>query len=217
MQLEPRQEIILSQCEERVTFECQMEPKMMQILALWLLMGLFTTLWGLAILIRLVHLSHDDLRVAGIMPIFFGCLVFGASWLVARLASTVTFDLKQKLITITPKWQMGRKQIYRFDEIQSLHVAKRSVGALPFILRRWRFFFILRHRRKISFGETYDTLGRDEYLLSCTDKISSLTSITSQIEYNLKHVLFFERKTSTSAYPPAREAELHNLNDLSTS
>jgi hypothetical protein len=194
MQLGPRQGIILSQCEERLTFECQMEPKMMQILALWLLMGLITTLWGLAILIGLpswfFHLSHDVLRVAGIMPIFFGCLVFGASWLVARLASTVIFDLKQKLITITPKWQLGRKQIYRFDETQSLHVAKRSVGALPFVLRRWRFFFILRDKKKITFGETYDTLGRDEYLRSCTDKISSLTGITSQIEYNLKHVLF---------------------------
>jgi hypothetical protein len=190
MQLGPRQKIILSQSNETVTFDCQMEPKMMQILASWLLMGLITTLGGLAILLGFVHLSPHDPRGVGVMPIFFGCCAFGASWLVARLASTVTFDLKQSLITITPKWRLGRKQTYRFDEIQSLHVAKRSVGAIPYILRQWRFFFIFRNEKKITFGETYVEKGNDEYIRSCADKISSATGIPSQIEYDLKHILF---------------------------
>ncbi len=166
-----------------------MEPKREQVLALRLLMGLLTILCGLGIFIGLG--PHNALRGVGFMPITFGCCAFGASWLVARLSSTVTFDLKQKLITITPKWQLGRIRTYRFDEIQSLHVAKRSVGALPFILRRWRFFFILRDGKKITFGETYVEKGRDEYIRRCTDKISSVTGISSQIEYNLKHILFF--------------------------
>ena len=191
LQFGPGQEIFLSQKAETMTFECQMEPEMMQILAGWLLMGLITSLGGLAILSGLVHLSPHNPRGVGAMPIFFGCCAFGASWIVARLASTVTFDLKQNLIAITPKWHLGRKQTYRFDEIQSLHVAKRSVGALPYILRRWRFFFIIRNsKKKITFGETYVKKGRDEFIRSCADKISSATGIASEIEYDLKHILF---------------------------
>ncbi len=190
MKLGPRQEIILSQRNEIVTFECPVEPKVLKILALWLLMGLFTTLQGLAISLGLVHLSPHDPRGVGVMPMFFGCCVLGASWLVARLASTVTFDLKQNLITITPKWQLGWKQTYRFDEIQSLHIAKRSVGALPGILYQWRFFFVLQNKRTVTFVGTAVEKDRDEYIRSYAGKISSATGVPSQIDYDLKHVLF---------------------------
>ncbi|MBJ7534782.1 hypothetical protein JDN40_11760 [Rhodomicrobium vannielii ATCC 17100] len=189
MQLRQKQEIILSQDDETVNFECQMETKVMLILALWLLVGLITTLGGVAILLRLVHLApHYPLGV-GFIPISFGCCVFGASWLLARLASTVSFDLKQELITITPKWRFGRRQTLHFDEVQCLYGAKRLVGVLPLIIQ-WRFFFMLKTGKRISFGETYNAARRDIFIRGCTDKISSVTGIASKLDYSLKHVLF---------------------------
>jgi hypothetical protein len=109
MQFGPLHRIVLKKSEEAVTLECQMGYRGMQILSGWLLMGGSTVLIGFVQLSGLAHLPHNAPRAVGIMPLIFGCLALGASWYKARTARTVTFNLKQKLVTITPNVAFGGK------------------------------------------------------------------------------------------------------------
>ena len=182
MQLGALQTFVLSTSDEGATLECQMGHLDMKILGGWILMGIITISIGLALLSGLAHLQSNAPRAAGIMPLIFGCFTLGASWYTARFASTVTFDLKQKLATITPKWHLGRKQTYRFDELQSLRAIKHLVKPYSFIGRRWwydywRLSFVLNNNNEIAFGEGYPPRRRDEYIQIYIDTISSLTGI----------------------------------------
>ena len=185
MQLGPWQTFILKENEQGLTLECQMDDLDKKILGGWILMGTITIPLGLAILLGLAHLPDNTPRGVGLMPLIFGCIAFGASWDKARLASTTTFNLKQKFVTITPAWHLGRKQTYRFDEIQSLNAVKHFVSPYSFIGRRywydyWKFYFVLRNKKKLPLAEGYPPSRRDEYIQIYSDIISSSTAISSQ-------------------------------------
>jgi hypothetical protein len=185
MQFGPLHRIVLKKSEEEVTLECQMGYLDMQILSGWVLMGGSTVLTGLVQLSGLAHLAHNAPRGVGIMPLIFGCFALGTSWYKARTASTVTFNLKQKLVTITPMWHLGRKQTYRFDEIQALQAIKHFINPHCYVQRQWwydywRFSFTLTNAKKIIFFEGYPPRRDDKYIQMYIETIGSSTGITSR-------------------------------------
>jgi hypothetical protein len=129
--------------------------------------------------------APESPRAVGIMPLIFGCLALGASWYKARTVRTVTFNLKQKLVTITPMWHLGRKQTYRFDEIQALRAIKHCINPHCYVQSQWwydywRFSFILNNAKNITFFQGYQSKRDDKYIQMYIDAIGSSTVITSR-------------------------------------
>lgn len=166
MQLGPLQTFLLTRREEELTLECQMADLDEKILGAWILTGVITISAGSAILLGLANLPHNDPRGLGLIPLSFGFLLLAASWYKARLASTARFDLKQKFVTITPKWHLGRQQTYRFDEVLFLQAIKHFVKPYSFIGRLWwhdywRLSLMLHSKKTSLLGEGYSPRGQD--------------------------------------------------------
>ena len=209
MQLGALQTFVLRKNEKELTLECQIGDLDEKILGSWILMGVITISMGFTILLGLAHLPDNAPRGVGIMPLSFGCLALGASLYKARLASTVTFDLKQKFVTITPMWHWGRKQTYRFDEIQSLHAIKHFVRPYSFIGRRWwydywQFSFVLRNKKKLTLGEGYPPGRRDEYIQIYGDTIVIAHPIAGEAVSGLECAARAARMASMAVRPLRR-------------